>query len=132
MNDSNKVFLIILDGFGVRKEKRGNAVKLARMPFYNFLLRKYPHSTLRADSQFVGLPRHTLGGSEVGHMNIGAGRVVKQMLALINDSINNKSFYKNKVFTDAIKIVKKKNSQLHILGMVSDSGVHSDINHAEN
>ncbi len=124
-----KVFLIILDGFGIRKQRRGNAVKLARMPFYNSLLKKHPHSMLKTDSQHVGLPKHTLGGSEVGHMNMGAGRVAKQMLTIINDSLDNKSFYKKKVFTDAIKHVKKKKTRLHILGMVSDAGVHSDMNH---
>ncbi len=121
--------LIILDGFGLRKQKNGNAVKLAKTPNYYKLLKECPHTTLGASAESVGLPRGFIGGSEVGHLNIGAGRLVKQELVTINEAINNGKFFRNKAFLKAIKEVKRKKSRLHILGLVSDKGVHSDHRH---
>ena len=90
--NSQKIALIILDGFGIRKEKEGNAIKLASMPFYNELLKKYSHTTLKTKGEYVGLEKGQFGNSEVGHLNIGAGRTVYQSLTLINKALNDKTF----------------------------------------
>ncbi len=121
--------LIIMDGWGIRKEKKGNAILNAKTPNYNFLLKNYPHSTLFPYGEYVGLPPGFIGNSEVGHLNIGAGRVVYQELTRINKAIKNRSFFKNRVLLNAMKNVKKKKSQLHLIGLLSDAGVHSHINH---
>ncbi len=121
--------LIIMDGWGIRKEKRGNAVLNARTPNYDFLIKNYPHSSLFPYGEYVGLPAGFIGNSEVGHLNIGAGRIVYQELTRINNAIKNKSFFKNRVLLNAMKGVKKKKSCLHLIGLLSDAGVHSHINH---
>lgn len=121
------IVLLILDGFGMRNEKKGNAVKLARMPFYNSLLKKYPHSALKAGGESDGLQKGTIGNSEVGHLNIGAGRIVLQDDTRITNSIKDRSFFKNKLFAKAMHAAKAKKSEIHILGLVSDEGVHSRI-----
>lgn len=123
------VLLAILDGFGIREERDGNAVKLAKKPNFDFLWETYPHSTLDASGEPVGLPRGQMGNSEVGHMNIGAGRVVYQPQELINTSIRSKEFFDNKEILKVINHSKKNNSKLHILGLISDGGVHSHIDH---
>jgi len=125
----NKVLLVILDGYGEGKAYKGNAVKLAKSPNINKLRKEYQKSLLDSSGNAVGLPKGTQGGSEVGHFTIGAGRIVWQSLEEINRSIKNKSFFKKKAFLDAIKIVKKNNSKLHLIGMISDQGVHSDFRH---
>lgn len=124
-----KAILIVMDGFGLRFCRRGNAAKLAKTPNYHSLLKQCPHTKLGASGEAVGLPKGFIGGSEVGHMNMGAGRVVKQELVRINRAIADGSFFRNKVFLEAIKKVKSSKSRLHILGLVSDKGVHSDCNH---
>ena len=121
--------LIVLDGFGLRKQKRGNAAAAANMPNFKSYLKNYPNSKLKAYGESVGLPKGTMGGSEVGHMNIGAGRTVYQDLTRINNSIKRKTFFKNKVLLSAIKNVKEHNSNLHLIGLLSDAGVHSDYRH---
>ena len=121
--------LCILDGVGLRKEKDGNAFLNANKPMFDYLWKNYPHSTLEASGPFVGLPEGQMGNSEVGHMNIGAGRIVYQPLELINRSIKDKSFFRNEVIKDVISHAKENDSKLHILGLLSDGGVHSHINH---
>ena len=126
---NNKVMLLILDGFGYRKECHGNAVLNAKMPKYMDIYNKYPHSLLEASGELVGLPKGQMGNSEVGHMNLGAGRVVYQPLMLINKEIENNNFKKNEVLNEVIDHVKDNDSKVHILGLLSDGGVHSHINH---
>jgi 2,3-bisphosphoglycerate-independent phosphoglycerate mutase len=123
------ILLAILDGFGLRKEIHGNAVLQANLPTFDYLWNKYPHSELIASGEDVGLPVGQMGNSEVGHLNIGAGRVVYQPLQIVTNSINDKSFYHKQEFIEVINHVKQNNSNLHIMGLVSDGGVHSHIDH---
>ena len=123
------IVLTILDGCGIRKSSDGNAFKNANKPTFDLLWNKYPHTLLNASEEAVGLPKGQMGNSEVGHTNIGAGRVVYQPLEIINMAINDNSFYENKELLDVINHVKNNNSNLHILGLLSDGGVHSHINH---
>jgi 2,3-bisphosphoglycerate-independent phosphoglycerate mutase len=125
----NKVLLIILDGYGEGKKYKGNAVTNAKTPFINKLRKDNPSSLLAASGNAVGLPKGTMGGSEVGHYTIGAGKVVWQSLEEINQSIKDKSFFKKKALLDAIKKAKKSGRKLHLLGMISDQGVHSQYEH---
>lgn len=123
------VTLVILDGFGERKEKNGNAIKLQGTPNINKLLKAYPHTLLGASGEDVGLSKGQMGNSEVGHLNIGAGRVVYQDLTKINHEIETNKFFNNKVFEEAIAHAVNNNSTLHLMGLCSDGGVHSHINH---
>lgn len=123
------VALIILDGFALRNETKGNAVAHAKKPNFDRYWNKYPHATLRADGEFVGLPEGQMGNSEVGHMNIGAGRVVYQSLTRVNVAIREGEFDKNETFLDAMKNVKENGKNLHLFGLLSDGGVHSHIEH---
>ena len=123
------IVLCILDGCGVREESYGNAFKNANKPNFDYLFNNYPHAFLEASGNLVGLPKGQMGNSEVGHMNIGAGRIVYQPLELINKSINDESFYKNKNILDVIHYTQDNNSKLHIMGLISDGGIHSHINH---
>lgn len=123
------ILLTILDGFGIRGEKHGNAVLQSNIPNFKKLWMTYPHSQLIASGESVGLPTGQMGNSEVGHLNIGAGRVVYQPLQIITNSIKDNSFYNNKKLLNVIKHVKDNNSKLHILGLLSDGGVHSHIDH---
>lgn len=123
------IVLCILDGMGLSKEKRGNAFLNARKPFLNSLWKNYPHARLEASGVFVGLPNGQMGNSEVGHMNIGAGRIVYQPLELINREIEAGTFYQNENILKVIQETKKKNKKLHIMGLISDGGVHSSIEH---
>lgn len=121
--------LCILDGVGIRKQKHGNAVKQANMPNFNKLMKKYPHSLLDASGNKVGLPKGQMGNSEVGHSNIGAGRVLYQPQEIINKEIKNGKFFKNKNILEVIEHTKNNNSKLHLFGLLSDGGIHSDIKH---
>lgn len=123
------IVLTILDGYGLREEEHGNAVKLANNPVFTELWEKYPHTTLTASGQLVGLPKGQMGNSEVGHMNIGAGRIVYQPLELINKAIDDKEFFRNEILKSVMSHVKENESKLHIMGLISDGGVHSHINH---
>lgn len=123
------VLLAILDGFGLREETKGNAVKLARKPNFDYLWNHYPHTTLEASGKAVGLPEGQMGNSEVGHMNIGAGRLVYQPQELINVNIETGEFFHNQEILKVIEHVKTNHSKLHIMGLISDGGVHSHINH---
>ena len=122
------VVLCIMDGVGYRKEHHGNALLEAKTPTLDLLWNKYPHSLLEASGEQVGLPSGQMGNSEVGHSNIGAGRVVYQPLEIINNSIKDKTFFENKKILENINHSITYNSKLHILGLLSDGGVHSHIN----
>ncbi|RST77588.1 2,3-bisphosphoglycerate-independent phosphoglycerate mutase [Siminovitchia acidinfaciens] len=121
--------LIILDGFGLREETKGNAVAQAEKPNYDRYWDAYPHTQLTACGEAVGLPEGQMGNSEVGHLNIGAGRIVYQSLTRVNIAIRDGEFEKNETFLDAVKHVKGNGKKLHLMGLLSDGGVHSHINH---
>jgi 2,3-bisphosphoglycerate-independent phosphoglycerate mutase len=123
------VALIILDGFGCRDEKTGNAVYLSKKPNFDRYWDSYPHTHLEASGEAVGLPQGQMGNSEVGHTNIGAGRVVYQELTRVSKSIREGEFFKNETFLNAIRHCLDKGTALHLYGLVSDGGVHSHINH---
>lgn len=126
---SGPVALIILDGWGIRRDRRHNAVLLGKTPFLDMLCREYPHTSLRASGEHVGLPKGFQGNSEVGHINIGAGRVVRQEISRISDSIRDGSFFTNPAFLRAIRNCKKNNSALHLMGLVQREGVHAMSDH---
>lgn len=126
------ILLIILDGWGISDRKEGNAILHARTPYYDHLLSQYPNTTLGASGEDVGLPNGQMGNSEVGHLNLGAGRIVYQDFTRINKAIRNGSFFTNEIFGKAIENVKNQNSRLHLMGLVSDGGVHSHLNHLFN
>lgn len=123
------VTLIILDGFGISKHKKGNAIKLAGTPFLDKLRKKYPNILLSASGESVGLPAGQMGNSEAGHLTIGAGRRFMQPLERINNAVLDGSFFENAELLRAINFAKKSNGTLHIIGLLSDGGVHSHINH---
>lgn len=123
------VMLIILDGFGIGKEYPGNAVLLANKPNFDRLSKKYPTTRLEASGLAVGLPHGQMGNSEVGHLNIGSGRVVYQELTKITKAIEDGDFFQKEEFLDAIDNVKRNNSKMHLMGLVSDGGVHSHNTH---
>jgi 2,3-bisphosphoglycerate-independent phosphoglycerate mutase len=127
--NKNFVALIILDGFAYGLKYDGNAVELANKPNFDRYKTKYAHGTLEASGEAVGLPGGQMGNSEVGHLNIGAGRVVYQSLTRINVDIRNGEFYNNEKFLKAIDYAKNNTKRLHILGLLSDGGVHSHIEH---
>ena len=125
----NVTMLMILDGFGENSNQNGNAVKLAKTPNIDKIMKKYPTTKIQASGLAVGLPEGQMGNSEVGHTNIGAGRVVYQELTRITKSIEEGDFFNNQELIEAIENCKKNNTKLHILGLVSDGGVHSHIRH---
>lgn len=127
----NKVILIIMDGWGLGKKKSADAIQNANVPFVTSLYNKYPHSTLVTCGEAVGLPDGQMGNSEVGHLNLGAGRVVYQELQRINVAIRTGEFAKNKQLLAAIRYAKDNKKPLHLLGLVSNGGVHSNINHVK-
>ncbi|MBW2971949.1 2,3-bisphosphoglycerate-independent phosphoglycerate mutase [Candidatus Woesearchaeota archaeon] len=129
MKPKEKAMLIILDGWGVRKSRKDNAVKMAKTPNFDRLWQQNPHTTLYAAEQHVGLPRGFIGNSEVGHTHLGAGRLVPQELLKINRAIRDRSFFRNKVLLEAMQKAKQNHSALHVMGLLSDGGVHSHINH---
>ncbi|MVP01261.1 2,3-bisphosphoglycerate-independent phosphoglycerate mutase [Paenibacillus lutrae] len=123
------VALIILDGFGLRGEAHGNAVAQAKKPNYDRYWGQFPHTTLTACGEAVGLPEGQMGNSEVGHLNIGAGRVVYQDLTRISKSIRDGDFFDNQTLNGAVRHAKQNNKNLHLYGLLSDGGVHSHIAH---
>ncbi|MDW7672695.1 MAG: 2,3-bisphosphoglycerate-independent phosphoglycerate mutase [Bacillota bacterium] len=123
------VVLMILDGFGIREQEAGNAVKKAHLPHFNELMEKCPNTQLQASGLAVGLPEGQMGNSEVGHLNIGAGRVVYQELTRITKSIKDGEFLENNALVKAVKHVKSNGQTLHLMGLVSDGGVHSHMDH---
>jgi 2,3-bisphosphoglycerate-independent phosphoglycerate mutase len=124
-----RVLLMILDGWGLGKDPKVSAIAKAKTPYINSLYQKYPHSKLEASGLAVGLPAGQMGNSEVGHMNIGAGRVVYQDLVKINKSIEEHELDKNPVLLEMFEYAKKTNCKIHFMGLLSDGGVHSHIDH---
>ena len=118
-----------MDGWGLGKSRSSDAIQNAKTPFVSALYGKYPHTTLITCGEDVGLPEGQMGNSEVGHLNLGAGRIVYQELQRINVAIRNGEFNQNEVLLDAITYAKNNKKSLHLLGLVSDGGVHSHINH---
>ena len=127
--EAKKVILVIMDGWGLGKKKESDAIQNANVPFVSSLYKKYPNSTLVTCGQAVGLPAGQMGNSEVGHLNLGAGRIVYQELERINVSVENGEFQKNKILLNSLGYAKENNKSLHLIGLVSDGGVHSHINH---
>ena len=125
----NKLVLCILDGCGVREETDGNAFKNANTPTLDMLFEKYPNSILEASGPAVGLPKGQMGTSEVGHMNLGSGRIALQPLEAITNAIENKELNNNEEILNVLNHVKENNSNLHLMGLLSDGGVHSHIDH---
>lgn len=123
------VALIILDGVGISDKMENNAVAIQGMPHMQKLMKEYPHTTIKTSGWDVGLPKGQMGNSEVGHLNIGAGRVVNQDITTIDKSIENGDFFSNATFLAAIDNCKKNKSALHLVGLLSDGGVHSTIRH---
>jgi 2,3-bisphosphoglycerate-independent phosphoglycerate mutase len=126
---NKKVLLMILDGWGIATNKAVSAIDQAKTPFVNSLYTKYPHSKLQASELAVGLPKGQMGNSEVGHMNIGAGRIVYQDLVKINKAVEEKELDNNPVLLEAFAYAKKNNKNVHFMGLLSDGGVHSHIDH---
>jgi 2,3-bisphosphoglycerate-independent phosphoglycerate mutase len=126
-----KAILIIMDGWGLGKIKTSDAIQHAKTPFVTSLYTKYPNATLVTCGEDVGLPDGQMGNSEVGHLNLGAGRVVYQELQRINVAIRSGEFQQNSTLLNAISYAKENNKTLHLLGLVSDGGVHSHINHVK-
>ncbi|MTV50190.1 2,3-bisphosphoglycerate-independent phosphoglycerate mutase [Heliobacillus mobilis] len=130
MTDKKRpVALIILDGWGQRDEKTGNAITMARTPNMDHWMKEYPSTTLACSGEAVGLPEGQMGNSEVGHLNMGAGRVVYQELTRITKSIKEGDFFENPALLAAVRKVKAQGKSLHVMGLLSDGGVHSHINH---
>lgn len=129
MNQGNLAAIIILDGFGIRDEKMGNAVRQANTPNFDRYWEKFAHNQLQASGEAVGLPEGQMGNSEVGHLNIGAGRIVYQSLTRVNLSIKEGDFFEKEAFLKSMQHAKDKGKSLHIFGLLSDGGVHSHINH---
>ncbi|HAD96699.1 MAG TPA: 2,3-bisphosphoglycerate-independent phosphoglycerate mutase [Cryomorphaceae bacterium] len=126
---SHKTALIILDGWGIAKDPSVSAIDKAKTPFIDSLYHDYPHAQLEASGMAVGLPEGQMGNSEVGHMNLGAGRVVYQDLVKINLAVEDGSLAREKVLQDALQYARSQNKKLHLIGLLSDGGVHSHINH---
>lgn len=126
---SKKVILVIMDGWGLGKVATADAIQNARVPFVSSLYNQYPHSTLITCGEDVGLPEGQMGNSEVGHLNLGAGRIVYQELQRINVAIRDGELAQNTVLLNALEFAKTNNKPVHFLGLVSDGGVHSHINH---
>ncbi len=127
--EDKKIALIIMDGWGLGKLKKSDAIQNSNVPFVSSLYSKYPNTTLITCGEEVGLPEGQMGNSEVGHLNLGAGRIVYQELQRINVAIRNQEFQKNKILLEGIQYAKNNNKTLHLVGLVSDGGVHSHINH---
>jgi len=121
--------LIILDGWGYREEREANAVALANTPVFDRLWKDYPHTLINASEEWVGLPRGQMGNSEVGHLNIGAGRVVFQDIVRINHAIETTAFFRNRVLLEAFDRTRNTGQALHLMGLLSDGGVHSHQDH---
>lgn len=124
-----KTLLIILDGWGIANNYRISAIEQANTPFIDYCYRQYPHSRIYTSGLHVGLPKNQVGNSEVGHINLGAGRIIYQNLVKINMSISNKSFLKNEILHAGFNYAIKNNKKIHLMGLLSDGGIHSHINH---
>ncbi len=127
--EAKKVILVIMDGWGLGQKKESDAIQHSKTPFVSSLYKDYPHTTLTTCGRAVGLPEGQMGNSEVGHLNLGAGRVVFQELERINVAIENGEFEKNPALLQSLNYAKENKKPLHLMGLVSDGGVHSHINH---
>jgi 2,3-bisphosphoglycerate-independent phosphoglycerate mutase len=123
-----KTMLIVMDGWGITQDTHISAISQAHTPYYKYLLENYPNAKLRTDGLNVGLPEGQMGNSEVGHMNLGAGRIVFQDFVKINNAVEDGSITREKVLVDAFDYAKKNNKKIHFLGLLSDGGIHSHIN----
>ena len=123
------VLLVILDGFGVNPSKRNNAVCEAETPRLDAYFSRYPHTTLNASGHAVGLPDGQMGNSEVGHLVLGAGDIIRQDIVRINDAITRGEFFTNPALLDAADLAKRQGCPVHLIGLVSDGGVHSHLDH---
>ena len=126
---NNKSALIILDGWGYGSKDDSDGIHISKTPFFDSLVTKHPNACLKTFGEDVGLPTGQMGNSEVGHLNIGAGRVVYQDLLRINNAIDDKSFFSNAELLKSIEIAHKNKSSIHLMGLVSEGGVHSSIDH---
>ncbi|MDO8452613.1 MAG: 2,3-bisphosphoglycerate-independent phosphoglycerate mutase [bacterium] len=126
---SSLVVLVILDGWGLAPESKGNAITLAKTPNFDKLWASYPRTTLLASQEAVGLPKGEVGNTETGHLNIGAGRIVYQDLARVNQAISSGAFFTNEAFIGAINHAKANNTNLHLMGLVGAGGIHSSLEH---
>ena len=126
---NKKVLLMILDGWGITQNPQVSAPALAKTPYIDHIREHYPHSTLRTDGEYVGLPEGQMGNSEVGHMNIGAGRIVYQNLVRINKAVREDTLKNEQSLLDAIAYARTHQKAIHLLGLVSDGGIHSHIEH---
>ncbi|TAF91943.1 MAG: 2,3-bisphosphoglycerate-independent phosphoglycerate mutase, partial [Bacteroidetes bacterium] len=126
---SKPVVLIIMDGWGLGTQPQADAIQHAQVPFVNSLYQRYPHSTLITCGEEVGLPEGQMGNSEVGHLNIGAGRIVYQELQRINLAVKTGELATNTTLLAGFEYAKNQGKKVHFIGLVSDGGVHSHINH---
>lgn len=129
MTRPKPVMLIVLDGWGINPRRDGNALALANLPFYDSLLARHPHTAIDGSGTSVGLPDRQMGNSEVGHMNLGAGRILYMDLTRIYRAIETGEFFENPVLLAAVRAAKERGTALHLMGLVSDGGVHSHIDH---
>src|SRR4026207_890472 len=123
------VALIIIDGWGYSASHEGNAIAIANTPFYDELAEKYPQTLLEAHGSRVGLPAGVMGNSEVGHLNIGSGRVIPMDVSLVDHEIETGEFFRNKVLLEAVEGAKTRGKALHLMGLASDGQVHSSLTH---
>src|SRR5213075_2887362 len=123
------VVLVVLDGWGYRPEREGNAIALAKTPTWDALISKHPRTLLEASGLAVGLPAGQMGNSEVGHLNLGAGRVVMQDLVRIGESIRDGSFFQNHAFVEACDTAKRRGATVHLMGLIGKGGVHAIDQH---
>lgn len=128
-SSQSRAILIVLDGFGIGKDSPFNAIRNARMPFFRDLLAKYPHSELITHGEAVGLPEGIMGNSEVGHMTMGAGRIIYQDLTRISKAVSDRSFFKNPDLRSTLAAGAQATGRVHLMGLLSDGGVHSTIGH---
>ncbi|MGQ0639878.1 MAG: 2,3-bisphosphoglycerate-independent phosphoglycerate mutase, partial [Gemmatimonadaceae bacterium] len=125
MRSKRSVVLIVLDGVGHREEREANAVALARMPTWRGVLASRPHTLINTSGRAVGLPEGQMGNSEVGHLNLGAGRVVKQDMVRISDAIADRSFFENRTLLSICAAARERGSTLHLMGLIGNGGVHA-------
>src|SRR5437016_5875881 len=128
-NKRGPLALIIIDGWGYSPTREGNAIAQAATPYFDELAEKYPHTLLEASGTRVGLPAGVMGNSEVGHLNIGSGRVIRMDVSRIDYAIESGEFYKNEVIVHAMEGAKARDRALHLMGLVSDGQVHSSQEH---
>src|SRR5436190_3561016 len=129
MNKRGPLALIIIDGWGYSAAREGNAIALAATPFYDELSEKYPSTLLEAHGSRVGLPAGVMGNSEVGHLNIGSGRVIRMDVSLVDHEIETGAFFRNQVLANAIDLARDRGKSLHFVGLISDGQVHSSLTH---